>query len=78
MNKPEIIGYFVDRLEEGEEISSSSIFVAIEEHEKDITIYSPTCQHSEAMREYLNDCQRITKEEYIKISELFYTPEEYL
>jgi len=81
MDKPEIIGYFINRLEEGEEVNPSNIFVAISEKFNNngyMTSYSPTCQHSALSKTYLAECQRITKAEYIRISKGIYTPEEYL
>ena len=44
-----------------------------------IMVYAPIGQHTEADIDYVkNDCKEITKEEYMKISEGIYTPEEYL
>lgn len=80
-DKPEIIGYFICRLDEGEEVNPSNIFVAIDEvfdSEGNITCYAPIGQHGVLSREYLTECQPISKEEYIRISKQFYTPEDYL
>jgi len=81
MYKPEIIGYFICKLDKGEEVNPSNIFVAINEiadSRGNITCYTPIGQHGALSRNYLTECQRITKEEYIKISKGIYTPEEYL
>jgi len=81
MYKPEIIGYFVCKLDEGEEVNPSNIFVAINEKfdsQGNITCYVPIGQHGALSREYLKECQRITKEEYVGISKGIYTPKEYL
>jgi hypothetical protein len=77
-----VIGYFIDRLEEGQEVSSYTIFVAIEERELkkkgNILYYCPIGQHSEGAWEYLKECTPITKERYLEISGHLYTPEDYL
>lgn len=40
--------------------------------------YAPMGQHSEVSQKYLDHCTPITKEEYVRISQALYTPEEYL
>lgn len=44
----------------------------------DLTVYSPIGQHRGATSSYIAECVEITKEEYIKETEGFYTPSEYL
>ncbi|QIA28663.1 hypothetical protein [Phage f2b1] len=75
-----ILGYFIDRLDEHETVSPSTIFVAIDTGSDldNIIYYAPIGQHSEGDREYLNDCTPITKERYLEISKNLYTPEAYL
>jgi hypothetical protein len=74
-----VVGYFIDRLDEGEEVNSATVFVAIDEGRFDnLTYYCPIGQHSEGAREYLEDCTPITKEEYLKVSGHLYTPKDYL
>jgi len=73
-----VLGYFVDS---GEVKSASTVFVAINEaftNEGHITAYTPIGQHSALSMDYLKDCTRITKEEYLEYSHGIYTPEEYL
>lgn len=43
-----------------------------------IQTYSPMGQHGEATYDYVKECKEITKEEYIRLSEGLYTPEEYI
>lgn len=74
-----VLGYFIDRLEEGEEVSSYNVFVAIDEgYRGKLTYYCPIGQHSEGVREYIDDCTPITKEEYLRVSGHLYTPKDYL
>lgn len=76
--KSKILGYFVDY---NEKKNASTVFVAINEaftNDGHITAYTPIGQHSALSRDYLNDCERITKEEYLEASHGIYTPEEYL
>lgn len=58
------------------------VFVYINEdwdHEgKHKTCYAPIGQHGAIDPTYLDQCEEITKEEYIQISEGLYTPAEYL
>ena len=46
---------------------------------KMVMSYCPIGQHGEALIDYVKkDCKEITKDDYMTISEGFYTPEEYL
>jgi len=59
MNKPQILGYFICKLDEGEEINPSNIFVAINEiadMKGNITCYVPIGQHGALSKDYLNEC----------------------
>ena len=84
--KPEnnVIGFFKDTDPEFEDyMIGTLIFVAIDEigdKEGNITCYAPIGQHSAMSIDYLigDNIKEISKEEYIKYSGRFYTPEEYL
>jgi hypothetical protein len=69
-----VLGYFTD----GKTINLQSVFIAIDDNERRLTIYSPTEQHSEGDRDYVKECRKITKEEYLNVSKNFYTPSDYL
>ena len=72
-----VIGYFVDR--GGSLDNIVNLFVAIDDGQEDkITIYSPVGQHQEGSRDYLEECTKITRKQYIKRTEHLYTPVEYL
>lgn len=74
-----VIGYFVDI--DGDKTSANDVFVAIDEpadYNGNITIYAPIGQHGAGSREYVKECEEITKEEYINASKGFYTPPDYL
>ena len=59
----------------GEELNPKDIFVYL----GGIDLYCPIGQHSQLSMEYLKeDCEEITKEEYIKTSGNLYTPKEYI
>jgi hypothetical protein len=74
-----VIGYFIDRLDEGEEVNSATVCVAIDEgRPNNYTYYCPIGQHSEGDKEYIQDCTPITKEQYLAISGHLYTPKDYL
>lgn len=72
-----VVGYFVDR--NGKKDNVYDVFVAIDEgYVNNLTYYAPIGQHSEGDREYINECEIITKEEYLKASSHLYTPKDYL
>jgi hypothetical protein len=73
-----VLGYFVDV--DGDKTSPYDVYVAIDDlpaHEK-VTMYCPIGQHQEGSREYMNGCNKITKEEYLKASQGLYTPLDYV
>lgn len=69
-----VIGYFSDN----NTPTLESIFVAIDDNERRLTIYSPTEQHSEGDRDYVKQCKKISKSKYKELSKNFYTPIDYL
>jgi hypothetical protein len=73
-----VIGYYVDR--DGDETSSSDIFVAIDENlpNNNYNYYCPIGQHQQGDKEYLKDCKQISKEHYMAVSSHLYTPKDYL
>jgi hypothetical protein len=78
-----IIGYYSDKdADKDKPLSPDSVFVAIDEPwdytGKYITAYCPIGQHGALDRDYLKECSKITREQYIQASKGFYTPEEYL
>lgn len=70
-----IIGYYIEK--DGT-LDVKDIFVAIDTGGKRLKIYSPVYEHSEADREYLNECTIILKEQYKQVSKGYYTPKEYV
>lgn len=79
MSEVKIIGYFVDT--HGDKNYAGDVFVAIDEvadHNGNLTIYCPIGQHSAGSSQYIDECEEITKEEYIQASKGYYTPQEYL
>lgn len=79
MSEVKIIGYFVDI--GGDKNHAGDVFVAIDEvadHNGNLTVYCPIGQHSAGSPQYIEECERITKEEYIQASKNLYTPKEYL
>lgn len=74
----EILGYFAHE-KDIDDLSANNVMVVIDEGEKGrLTYYCPIGQHSWFYKEYLNECVEISKEDYKKVSKLFYTPEDYL
>ena len=74
-----IVGYFVDI--DGDKDYAGDVFVVTDQiidHRGNIGIYCPIGQHSSASQSYIDKCETITREEYIKASEGYYTPKEYL
>ena len=47
-------------------------------YRRDLTVYCPVGQHSTGSVEYIKECERIAKDEYIQASRNYSTPEEYL
>ncbi len=73
----EIIGYFVDI--NGDMENPADVFVAIEKYNNGkFAYYCSVGQHGEGSTAYLDECESITKEEYLKATEGFYTPADYL
>ena len=72
-----VTGYFV---EVGGEPTAADVFVALNEEQRNgrVPIYSPIGQHSQADKEYIAECTKITKEQYKEISKGYYTPEDYV
>jgi hypothetical protein len=71
----EILGYYVHK---EDELTPVNVMVVIDEGYKRLTCYTPIGQHSEMDRGYFNECNQITKDQYLTVSEGIYTPEEYL
>jgi ribosomal protein S27E len=72
-----VLGYFVDN--GGDKTSSWDVFVAIVSEDGEyLGHYCPQTGHGDLQKGYLETCQRITKEEYLEASKLFYTPKDYL
>ncbi|MFQ3543600.1 hypothetical protein Q7A53_05895 [Halobacillus rhizosphaerae] len=74
-----VLGYFVHK--DDKELNSYSVMVIINEkwsHTKELTGYCPQESHFGTDREYLKECRKISKDDYLKASKLFYTPAEYL
>lgn len=69
-----ILGYYIDA---DEDPAPSTVFVAFNDGDQDMS-YSPVGQHSALHVDYLSECGKITKDEYLKYSSGFYTPEEYV
>lgn len=71
--------YYIDRLDVEEKVSASNVFVVTGEDNGIVNFYAPIGQHGEIKdKKYLDECTEITKEEYIKYSNNFYTPVDYL
>lgn len=61
------------------ELNGESLFVAIKiEGVKRLTVYSPIGQHSEVDPEYLEECEQVDLETYLKHTSGLYTPACYL
>jgi len=67
-----VLGFYVDK--DGDKTNSKDVFIALIEEQ----LFSPTFGHAKLHHNYLDVCTKITKEEYIEASKLFYTPEDYL
>lgn len=75
----EIMGYYIDRLEEEEEVGVSNVFVALYDELDGYHYYAPIGQHGMGLDpEYLDECEEITVEKYLEISGHLYTPKIYL
>lgn len=73
----EVLGYFYHKDER--ELNGESLFVAIKiEGVKRLTVYSPIGQHSEVDPEYLEECEQVDIETYLKHTSGLYTPACYL
>lgn len=70
-----ILGYFVHK--DDDKLNPLTAMVVIDADNK-LYGYCPKEQHFDLDRGYLNECMRITKEEYLKASKGLYTPLEYL
>lgn len=72
-----VIGYFVDT--DGDKTVANDVFVVIDyvNNEK-VELYCPVGQHHEGHIDYVNQCERITLEEYKQASKNLYTPSDYL
>lgn len=76
--KLNIVGYFVHEDDKGL-LDGASVMAVIDDERKGwFTCYCPIGQHSLMSAEYLNECNEITKDDYLKASEGIYTPEDYL
>ena len=69
-----ILGYFVDA---GEAPTANTVFVAIKS-EGEYMAYCPIGQHSKLDKGYLQNCEKIRKDQYMIYSNGLYTPREYL
>jgi len=67
-----VLGFYVDK--DGDKTSAKDVFIALIEEQ----LFSPISGHSKLYHDYLDVCTKITKEEYMEASKLFYTPEDYL
>jgi hypothetical protein len=74
----EVVGYYGDPLSEGEERSSYNVFVLLFDEYSGYYCYCPIGQHSTFDYDYLEECEEISREDYIRISGHLYTPEGYL
>lgn len=70
-----IVGYFKEK---GTKSEAQEVFVVIDDKWESVTKYCPVGHHSEMDRSYLDKCEEITKEEYIKAGGNLDTPSEYL
>ncbi len=74
-----VLGFFVDF--EGDKTSSWDVYVAISqtvEGAEHLECYCPQTQHMTLSRDYMESCERITKEEYLAASGTLFTPADYL
>ena len=77
--KVDVVGYFIDRMEENEEVGVNNIFVALFDEEQGYYYYAPVGQHGHGLdMEYLEECEEISVERYLEISGHLYTPKVYL
>ena len=63
---------------EGQEPRDAIQTQAFYTYRRDLTVYCPVGQHSTGSVEYIKECERIAKDEYIQASRNYFTPEEYL
>ena len=78
-----VVGYYVDDGVKKEDAGTDDVFLVYENYREDIGNflegYAPVGQHFNLKDEgYLDECEKITKEEYKMLSEGFYTPKDYL
>jgi hypothetical protein len=80
IEKVEILGYFLEP--DFHELEPLNVMVIYENyHEtkgKFLTYFNPVEGHGEIEQDYFDECEPITKEDYLQASENYYTPEEYL
>lgn len=70
-----VLGYYVDREEQP---TPSTVFVAFQ-LDGHYGHYCPVGQHGDLKDiSYLNECRKISKEEYLEVSKGYYTPLDYL
>ena len=75
-----ILGYYVHK---NDKINPYTVMVVIKEPEEEkfhnrLMCYAPIGQHGFIDKGYFNECVKITKQQYIEVSQGIYTPEEYL
>ena len=77
-----VIGYYIDRDVEKEKAGAADVFLVYENENNRGTFlegYAPIGQHINISDvSYLDECTKISKEVYKKISGNYYTPKEYL
>lgn len=67
--------YYIDRLEEEEQIDARNVFVLVEGN----VYYSPSGGHGELKdMKYLEECEEITLLQYKDITRGYWTPIDYL
>jgi len=77
-----VLGYYIDRDVKKEKAGAADVFLVYENANDRGTFlegYTPIGQHINISdKAYLDECTKITKDEYKGISKNYYTPKEYL
>lgn len=71
-----VLGYFKHKSDTV--LDGYTVMIIIDDGFEALTCYTPFEQHCTVQREYFEECEPITKEEYIKAANGFYTPSDYL
>lgn len=79
-SKVRVLGFYVDK--GGNKNNPQDVFVAIDEQgtndPNSVMLYCPIGQHHSGSRDYLKECKKINKEQYLKASQGYFTPSDYL